>query len=59
MAASNMGITDTNNAYSANLPASLPSSTWPSMLWCSIKACGWKASEDILINLFDLNLELA
>lgn len=54
----NWGITDLYNAY-FHEPTSQLSKLHQGLDSLVIKAYGWKASEDILSNLLDLNLELA
>ncbi len=58
MVARNWGITDLYNAY-FHEPASQLAKLHRSLDALVLKAYGWKASEDILSNLLDLNLELA
>lgn len=58
MVAKSSGITDLYNAY-FHEPASQLAKLHKSLDALVLKAYGWKASEDILSNLFDLNLELA
>jgi hypothetical protein len=58
MVARNMGITDLYNTY-FHEPASQLAKLHQSLDALVLKAYGWKASEDILSNLLDLNLELA
>ena len=58
MVAKNWGITDLYNAY-FHEPASQLAKLHQALDILVIKAYGWKASEDILSNLLDLNLELA
>ena len=58
MVAKNWGITDLYNAY-FHEPASQLAKLHKSLDALVLKAYGWKASEDILSNLFNLNLELA
>ena len=54
----NWGITDLYNAY-FHEPASQLAKQHQALDALVLKAYGWKASEDILSNLLDLNLELA
>ena len=54
----NCGITDLYNAY-FDEPASLLAKLHQALDALVLKAYGWKAGEDILSNLLDLNLELA
>jgi hypothetical protein len=54
----NWGITDLYNAY-FHEPASQLAKHHQALDALVLKAYGWKASEDILSNLLDLNLELA
>jgi hypothetical protein len=54
----NWGITDLYNAY-FHEPASQLAKLHQALDALVLKAYGWKASEDILSNLLDLNLELA
>jgi hypothetical protein len=56
--ARNWGITDLYNAY-FDEPASQLAKLHQALDALVLKAYGWKASEDILSNLLDLNLELA
>ena len=58
MVAKSCGITDLYNAY-FHEPASQLAKLHQSLDALVLKAYGWKASEDILSNLLDLNLELA
>ncbi|WP_254954982.1 MULTISPECIES: DNA methyltransferase [unclassified Cyanobium] len=58
MVARNWGITDLYNAY-FHEPASQLAKLHQALDALVLKAYGWKASEDILSNLLDLNLELA
>ncbi|WP_145537115.1 hypothetical protein [Synechococcus sp. Ace-Pa] len=58
MVARNWGITDLYNAY-FNEPASQLAKLHQALDALVLKAYGWKANEDILSNLLDLNLELA
>jgi hypothetical protein len=58
MVAKNSGITDLYNAY-FDEPASRLAKLHQALDALVLKAYGWKASEDILSNLLDLNLELA
>ena len=58
MVAKSSGITDLYNAY-FHEPASQLAKFHQALDTLVLKAYGWKASEDILSNLFDLNLELA
>jgi SAM-dependent methyltransferase len=58
MLAKNWGITDLYNAY-FHEPASQLAKLHQALDALVLKAYGWKASEDILSNLLDLNLELA
>ena len=58
MVAKNCGITDLYNAY-FHEPASQLAMHHQGLDALVLKAYGWKASEDILSNLLDLNLELA
>jgi hypothetical protein len=58
MVARNWGITDLYNAF-FHEPASQLSKHHQVLDALVLKAYGWKASEDILSNLLDLNLELA
>lgn len=58
MLARNWGITDLYNAY-FHEPASQLAKLHQALDALVLKAYGWKASEDILSNLLDLNLELA
>ena len=58
MVARNWGITDLYNAY-FHEPASQLAKLHQGLDALVLKAYGWKASEDILSNLLDLNLELA
>jgi hypothetical protein len=58
MLARNWGITDLYNAY-FHEPASQLAKLHKTLDALVLKAYGWKASEDILSNLLDLNLELA
>ena len=58
MVAKNWGITDLYNAY-FHEPASQLAKLHQGLDALVLKAYGWKASEDILSNLLDLNLELA
>jgi hypothetical protein len=58
MLAKNWGITDLYNAY-FHEPASQLAKLHQGLDALVLKAYGWKASEDILSNLLDLNLELA
>ena len=58
MVAKNWGITDLYNAY-FHEPASQLAKQHQALDALVLKAYGWKASEDILSNLLDLNLELA
>ena len=58
MVAKNWGITDLYNAY-FHEPASQLAMHHQALDALVLKAYGWKASEDILSNLLDLNLELA
>jgi hypothetical protein len=58
MVAKNCGITDLYNAY-FHEPASQLAKLHQGLDALVLKAYGWKASEDILSNLLDLNLELA
>jgi SAM-dependent methyltransferase len=58
MVAKNWGITDLYNAY-FHEPASKLAKYHQTLDALVLKAYGWKASEDILRNLLDLNLELA
>jgi len=58
MLAKNCGITDLYNAY-FHEPASQLAKLHRALDTLVLKAYGWKASEDILSNLLDLNLELA
>jgi hypothetical protein len=58
MVARNWGITDLHNAY-FHEPASQLAKLHQALDALVLKAYGWKASEDILSNLLDLNLELA
>jgi hypothetical protein len=58
MVARNWGITDLYNAY-FHEPASQLAKLHQALDALVMKAYGWKASEDILSNLLDLNLELA
>lgn len=58
MVARNWGITDLYNAY-FHEPASQLAKLHQALDSLVFKAYGWKASEDILSNLLDLNLELA
>lgn len=58
MVARNWGITDLYNAY-FHEPASQLAKLHGRLDALVLKAYGWKASEDILSNLLDLNLELA
>ena len=58
MVAKNWGITDLYNAY-FHEPASQLAKLHQALDALVLKAYGWKASEDILSNLLDLNLELA
>ncbi|MCT0249765.1 DNA methyltransferase [Synechococcus sp. CS-205] len=58
MVARNWGITDLYNAY-FNEPASQLAKLHQKLDALVLKAYGWMASEDILSNLLDLNLELA
>ena len=58
MVAKNWGITDLYNAY-FHEPASQLAKLHRGLDALVLKAYGWKASEDILSNLLDLNLELA
>jgi hypothetical protein len=58
MVARNWGITDLYNAY-FHEPASRLAKLHQALDALVLNAYGWKASEDILSNLLDLNLELA
>jgi hypothetical protein len=58
MVAKNWGITDLYNAY-FHEPASQLAKLHQALDALVLKAYGWKAGEDILSNLLDLNLELA
>jgi hypothetical protein len=58
MVAKNWGITDLYNAY-FHEPASQLAKHHQALDALVLKAYDWKASEDILRNLLDLNLELA
>jgi hypothetical protein len=58
MLARNWGITDLYNAY-FHEPASQLAQLHRALDALVLKAYGWKASEDILSNLLDLNMELA
>jgi hypothetical protein len=58
MVAKNCGITDLYNAY-FHEPASQLAKLHKALDILVLKAYGWKASEDILSNLLDLNQELA
>ena len=58
MVARNWGITDLYNAY-FHEPASQLAKLHRALDTLVLKAYGWKASEDILSNLLDLNMELA
>ena len=58
MLARNWGITDLYNAY-FHEPASQLAKLHQALDALVLKAYGWKASEDILSNLLDLNQELA
>jgi hypothetical protein len=58
MVVRNWGITDLYNAY-FHEPASQLAKHHQALDALVLKAYGWKASEDILRNLLDLNLELA
>ncbi|MFN7629782.1 MAG: DNA methyltransferase [Cyanobacteriota bacterium] len=58
MVAKNWGITDLYNAY-FHEPASQLAKLHQGLDALVLRAYGWKASEDILSNLLDLNLELA
>jgi hypothetical protein len=58
MLARNWGITDLYNAY-FHEPASQLVKLHQALDALVLKTYGWKASEDILSNLLDLNLELA
>ncbi len=58
MVAKNWGITDLYNAY-FHEPASQLAKLHKALDILVLKAYGWKASEDILSNLLDLNQELA
>lgn len=58
MVAKNWGITDLYNAY-FHEPASQLAKLHLALDALVLKAYGWKANEDILSNLLDLNLELA
>ena len=58
MLARNCGITDLYNAY-FHEPASQLAKLHQALDALVLKPYGWKASEDILSNLLDLNLELA
>ena len=58
MVARTWGITDLYNAY-FHEPASQLAKHHQALDALVLKAYGWKASEDILSNLLDLNLELA
>ena len=58
MVARNWGITDLYNAY-FHEPASQLAKLHQGLDALVLKAYGWKASEDILSNLLDLNLVLA
>jgi hypothetical protein len=58
MVAKNWGITDVYNAYFHESASQLVRHH-QAVDALVLKAHGWKASEDILSNLLDLNLELA
>lgn len=58
MVAKNWGITDLYNAY-FHEPASQLAKLHKALDALVLKAYGWKASEELLSNLLDLNLELA